>query len=212
MMRAVSDARGDRSSVFFLGDEDIDVDGVRVALRDAARAGKPVCVAGTAFAFVALVDALAGDGASHACAPGSRVMETGGFKGRSRVVERGELYDAIAALLHIPKEAIVAEYGMTELTSQWYDAPASRASEPRSKAGPPWMRALIVDAEGREVAPGAVGFLRHVDLANRSSVTAVQTEDRGYATADGFVLLGRDLDAPLRGCSLDAEQLVSRRG
>jgi hypothetical protein len=139
-------------------------------------------------------------------------METGGFKGRSRAVERTALYDGIAARLGIARDAIVAEYGMTELTSQWYDAPATRGAGVRSKAGPPWLRALIVDAEGREVAPGETGFLRHVDLANRSSVIAVQTEDRGYATPDGFVLLGRDMDAPLRGCSLDAEELVARRG
>jgi hypothetical protein len=212
MMRSVTQARGDGAGGFFLRGDEIDVAGIRAALAAAGSAGVPVCVAGTAFAFVALWDALEASVARFACAPGSRVMETGGFKGRSRVVERDDLYDGIAARLGIAREAIVAEYGMTELTSQWYDAPATRGARLRSKAGPPWLRALVVDAEGRELPPGEPGFLRHVDLANRSSVLAVQTEDRGYATPDGFVLLGRDMDAPLRGCSLDAEELVARRG
>ena len=138
-------------------------------------------------------------------------METGGFKGRSRAVERDELYASLSARLGIPTRDIVAEYGMTELTSQYYDTHGSRSSIQRVKSSPPWLRALVVDAEGRSLAHGEVGYLRHIDLANRSSVIAVQTEDRGYLTETGFVLLGRDLDAPLRGCSLDAEELISRR-
>jgi hypothetical protein len=67
------------------------------------------------------------------------------------------------------------------------------------------------------VPDGRTGFLRHVDLANRSSVVAIDTEDLGYrvpasdAHAGGIVLLGREADAVARGCSLDAEDLVSAR-
>jgi hypothetical protein len=53
--------------------------------------------------------------------------------------------------------------------------------------------------------------LRHVDLSNRSSVVAVETEDLAYATGEGFVLLGREASAELRGCSLDAEDLDDLR-
>ena len=102
---------------------------------------------------------------------------------------------------------------MTELLSQFYDSPESRASRTRVKVAPPWLRTLVVDAAGREVPAGEVGFLRHVDLGNRSSVVAIDTEDRGYrvttGAGEGFVLLGRDLDAPARGCSLDAEDLLA---
>jgi hypothetical protein len=180
-------------------------------LERACEDGVPVCIAGTAFAFVALLDALAQRGRSFLVPPGSRIMETGGFKGRSRRVEREELYEALAQRLGIATSSIVAEYGMTELCAQYYDTPASRKSRTRVKGHPPWLRALIVDPDGREVAPGTVGALRHVDLSNRSSVVAVQTEDLAYAYADGFVLLGRDAQAELRGCSLDAEDLERAR-
>jgi hypothetical protein len=210
MMGEVARKRGSGDVRFLLDDDGIHVDSFLEAAAAAVRAGAPLCIAGTAFAFVALVDALEARGVKVACPTGSRIMETGGFKGRSRSVERGGLYDALSALLEIPRKCIVAEYGMTELTSQFYDSIESRTSEPRVKAGPPWLRTLVVDADGHEVTAGDTGYLHHVDLANRSSALAVATEDRGYTCPGGFVLLGRDLDAPLRGCSLRAEELLAR--
>jgi hypothetical protein len=101
---------------------------------------------------------------------------------------------------------------MTELSSQYYDAPRTRERiEPRVKTPPPWLRPIVVDGEGRPVARGVVGALRHVDLANRGSVIAIETEDLGALVDDGLVLLGREQGAELRGCSLDAETLLARR-
>ena len=139
-------------------------------------------------------------------------METGGFKGRSRIVERAALYHEASTRLGIPIEAIVAEYGMTELTSQYYDAPSSRAQiEPRMKVPPPWLRPIVVDGEGRPLPAAIVGAIRHVDLANRGSVIAIETEDLGAIVDGGLILLGREQSAELRGCSLDAEALFGRR-
>ncbi|MBD5604501.1 MAG: hypothetical protein IAI48_05360 [Candidatus Eremiobacteraeota bacterium] len=208
MMGNVAVLRGDGKTEYFLGDDSVDVAGFQRTLAAAIASERAVCIAGTAFAFVALLDALATTATTFRAAPGSRIMETGGFKGRARVVERMELYDRLSATFGIAPPAIVAEYGMTELVSQFYDSPASRGSEIRVKASPPWLRTLVVDEHGREVAAGETGLLRHVDLGNRSSAVAVDTEDRGYRTADGIVLLGRTADAPLRGCSLDAEDLA----
>ena len=168
-----------------------------------------MCIAGPACACGALRDARAPGGRGCAAPAGSRIMETGGFKGRTRVVARRDLYARLEETLGIPYPSIVAEYGMTELLSQFYDDLASRTAETRVKAGPPWLRTLVVDAAGREVAAGETGYLRHVDLANRSSVVAIETEDRGYRSGDGFVLLGREPDAPPRGCSLAAEDLLA---
>jgi hypothetical protein len=212
MMDAVARERGDGAESWLLHADALDVDGF---LRAAARAredGVAVCVATTAFALVALLDAL---GTSNRAAPlpsGSRIMETGGFKGRTRVVRRAELYARSAELLGIPVSSIVAEYGMTELSSQYYDAPESRVRiEPRVKTPPPWLRPIVVDGEGRPLPNGVVGAIRHVDLANRGSVLAIETEDLGAIVDGGLVLLGREEGAELRGCSLDAEALLARR-
>jgi len=219
MMRHVAHARGDQETGWYVhGDALDDVAFVRDARR-AIAGGVAVCIAATAFALVALLDALAERDVVLALPPGSRVMETGGFKGRSRAVDRATLYAQTSARLGIPIDAIVAEYGMTELTSQYYDAHASRAGiAPRVKVPPPWLRPIVVDDEGRPLPHGVVGAIRHVDLANRGSVIAIDTEDVGAlveptaTTPAGLVLFGREAGAELRGCSLDAETLLARRG
>ncbi len=210
MMGHVSVLRGDGKAAYFFDDDRLEVAGFTRALAAACAEGRPVCIAGTAFAFAALLEALASSGTRFAAPPESRIMETGGFKGRARVVERAELYARLTTTLGIAPEAIVAEYGMTELVSQYYDTPASRSGAgPRIKGSPPWLRTLVVTSDGREVPDGETGFLRHVDLGNRSSVVAIDTEDRGYRAGAGIVLLGRESDAPPRGCSLDAEDILA---
>ena len=213
MMSRVAVSRGDGRHATYVdaAGEMLDIDALVSDLARAYDDGIAVCVAGTAFAFAALLERLRGR--APRTQPGSRIMETGGFKGRTRALEREELYAALSAAFAIPVERIVAEYGMTELTSQYYDAPWSRHRGERVKIGPPWLRPLIVDAGGKPVRDGEVGVLRHVDLANRGSVLAVETEDLALCVRDGaFVLLGRDPDARLRGCSLDVEDLLARRG
>ena len=86
---------------------------------------------------------------------------------------------------------------MTELSSQYYDDilvgdASQRRSGRRIKVPPPWMRPLVVDPITLEELPvGEVGLLRHVDLANRGSCIAIQTEDLGRLVGDGIELLGR---------------------
>jgi hypothetical protein len=207
MIGYVSVLRGDGKSAYFLDDDRIETDRFITAFDEAIGATQPVCITGTAFALLALLDALEERKRAFSAPAGSRIMETGGFKGRTRTVGREELYARLAAAFGIVEEAIVAEYGMTELLSQYYDAPEWRSEALRIKAAPPWLRTIAVDAEGNELPPGTEGYLRHVDLANRSSVLAIDTEDRGYVVAGGIVLLGRATSAPPRGCSLDAEEL-----
>ena len=128
-------------------------------------------------------------------------METGGFKARIRSINRGRFYRDLEDAFGVPQSAIVSEYGMTELTSQYYD------DSRRVKRGPPWLRSYAVDENGKQVPSGVVGALVHVDLANRSSCIAIQTEDLGAVVDGGIILIGREQGAELRGCSLDAESL-----
>ncbi len=206
MMGRVCAERGDGQTGWYLRGDDLFVEAFLADAKAAIADGAPVCIAGTAFAFVQLCDELAKREIALAFAPGSRVMETGGFKGRSRVVTRDQLYASIGACFGIPAERIVAEYSMTELSSQWYDTGPTRV-----KHAPPWLRAKVVAADGKLVPDGIVGALVHVDLANRGSCIAVQTEDLGAIVDGGIVLIGREHGAELRGCSLDAEALRTTR-
>jgi hypothetical protein len=210
MMGHVSVLRGDGKATYALEDGIVNVDSFSRAIASACADGQAVCIAGTAFAFVALLEALEAAATAFAAPAGSRIMETGGFKGRVRAIERDELYTRLEAALGVPRRNVVAEYGMTELVSQFYDSPESRERDVRVKVSPPWLRTLVVDERGNALPDGETGFLRHVDLGNRSSALAIQTEDRGYRVpGGGIVLLGRAVDAPVRGCSLDAEDLRS---
>jgi hypothetical protein len=210
MMATVARERGSGNTGWYFHDEHIDVTRLTADVAQAHADGAGMCIATTAFALVALLDELAAAGRDLPLPTGSRVMETGGFKGRTRIVGRDELYTRAAAAFGIDEAAIVAEYGMTELSSQYYDSQASRWSARRIKQPVPWLRPIVVDVAGNPLGPGIVGAIRHVDCANRSSAVAIQTEDLGVITADGLLLLGREEGAALRGCSLDAEDLLRR--
>ncbi|HEX2081801.1 MAG TPA: hypothetical protein VHG08_29115 [Longimicrobium sp.] len=193
----------------------IDRVGLAVALVRAQASGAPVCILGTAFALVHWLDALREAGTRFRLPPGSRLMDTGGFKGRSREVTREELYEAVDELLGIPHAWCVNEYGMTEMSSQFYDGVAGSAPRPadRLHAGPPWVRTQATDPETLRPLPhGEVGVLRHVDLANLHSVMAVQTADLGITSPAGFRVLGRARDAEARGCSLAMDDLLRAIG
>ncbi|MGA8383812.1 MAG: hypothetical protein WB687_00840, partial [Candidatus Cybelea sp.] len=130
------------------------------------------------------------------------------FKGRSRMVSREELYERTCDRFGVDQDAVVAEYGMTELSSQYYDRlPAGAVLAQRRKVAPPWLCARVVGPDRKTLPNGEIGSILHVDLANRSSCIAIQTEDLGIRYDDGLVLIGRDLDVEPRGCSLDAEDL-----
>src|SRR5262245_8055598 len=190
--------------------------------RRAVSTNRPIAILGTAFGFVHLLDHCSARGIRFVLPPGSRALETGGYKGRSRSLSKEELHEFIATLLGIPSSHIVREYGMTELSSQAYDQTVPsfelrvQGSQVEMLAGtrtthhatrvfrfPPWARVQINSPEtSREVAEGETGLIRVYDLANVRSVTAIQTEDLGIRRGDGFELLGRAAAAEPRGCSL----------
>ncbi|MFN2527550.1 MAG: hypothetical protein ABR584_02425 [Candidatus Baltobacteraceae bacterium] len=207
MMAAVASHRGDGQTGWYIQNDALLTHAFIEDLRAAIEGQIAVCIAGTAFGLLNLLDLFEQKHLRFELPPGSRIMETGGFKGRTRTVPRAAFYDKLALGFGTSSNVILAEYGMTELASQYYDSIQSRATQRRIKTGPPWMRTRVVDAANKDVPDEIVGALVHFDLANRSSAIAVSTEDLGARTPDGFVLLDRENGAKLRGCSLDAEDL-----
>jgi hypothetical protein len=174
------------------------------ALENASRTGERIVVLGTAFSFVHLLDYLAEKNLRFTLPHGSRVMETGGYKNRSRVLLKKELHALIAERLGVPSPQILCEYGMSELSSQAYDVePHHSSSVIREFRFPPWARVQIVSPEtDRSVRDGEKGLLRIFDLANVFSVMAIQTEDLAIARGERFELVGRAEQSEPRGCSL----------
>ncbi|MDH7571325.1 MAG: long-chain fatty acid--CoA ligase [Armatimonadota bacterium] len=210
MIRSLMDADPRSSHRFFWRHDGPDTTALAAALRSCA---EPVILFGTAFAWVLFFDACPD---VFRLPPGTRVLETGGFKGRTREIPADELYSLFTHRLGVPPSHCLAEYGMSEMCSQAYDSTLVDALAgrclPRRKLGPPWLRTRVIDPRtGTDAAPGETGILCHYDLANLNSVLAIETEDLGARLLDGFQLRGRVPRSELRGCSLTAEEWHARR-
>jgi hypothetical protein len=199
---------------FFIRDDRLDAEGVTRAVR---ASDEPLLLFGTAFAFVHFLDHCAATGLHFSLPRGSRIVETGGFKGKSRSVDREALYDLLSQTFGVSRDMCIAEYGMCELGSQWYDASLSDALAGRTpreqiKVGPHWVRTLVVDpVTARELAPGSTGLLQVFDLSNRGSVAAVLTGDLVVQAEGGFVYVGRSHAAPPKGCSITVDTMLNAR-
>jgi len=169
-----------------------------------ATTAEPVCLLGTALGFLHLLENP--DLGRPRWPAGSTVMETGGYKGSGRFIPRRELYAMIEDKLGIPSDNIFNEYGMTELSSQFY------ARGPQGwHHGPPWARAVVADPGTLEdVAEGETGILLIWDAANVGSVVGLRTQDLAIKRGDAFELLGRDPSALPRGCSRAADEWLTR--
>jgi acyl-CoA synthetase (AMP-forming)/AMP-acid ligase II len=201
-------ALGDGEPAFFVREGALQVEAMRARLASLPR-GVPALVLATSFGLVHWLDAIGSRPVP--LPPRSRVMQTGGTKGRSREVSAAELRRAVAQSFAVDERAVVGEYGMTELSSQFWEA---TLVDPAARLGlysePPWARVVPVDPETLAPLPeGAVGIARIEDLANVDSAFAVLTQDRVRRCGDRFELVGRAPGAPPRGCSIALDEMLS---
>jgi hypothetical protein len=193
-------------------------------LRQCEKDGKPVTLKGSYFGFVHLFDVMEEQGLRLSLPDGSRLMDAGGYKGRSREIERAQFVEWASALLGLIPERVVNLLGMTELASQIYDGSlahsvrgVANASATRMKEPPHWVRTRIVDPTAFESGDlGEIhdgrrpGLLRHLDLANVERPMVVQSDDVGLrcesAEGLGFEILRRAKGSEPRGCSLSVEE------
>lgn len=182
---------------------------VRVAGETTERA-EPVLVIGTALALLHALERTAGTG-GFGLAPGSRIMETGGFKGVTRIIAREELYGRVREATGVGEERIVSEYGMTELLSQLYEPILTEGRAARgTHRPPPWLRVRALDpATLTPLDEGREGVLAFFDLANLGSVSAVLTQDIGSVEGGRVRLRGRARGAEERGCSRAMDDLMA---
>jgi hypothetical protein len=183
-------------------------------LLDAEKTNEPVCMLGATFSFIQFLDECISSNVQFKLPLGSRIMETGGSKGRSRSMDVSELKEKLSGLFSIPEYACGNMYGMTELSSQIYNQDLRhhflKEQGPSYSKAPHWVRTMIVDPETMvEKSEGEKGIIVQYDLANINSVLAIMTEDVGIKEGDGFHLLGRAEGAEAKGCSLAVEQFLS---
>jgi hypothetical protein len=189
-------------------------------LKHAESSGTPVFLLGATFSFVHFLDECGRQGISFRLPEGSRVMDTGGIKNRSRQVDTEEFRHLAAEVFGLPLTTIGNMYGMTELSSEFYDdyirktfigevSSGVAAEGTGAKIPPHWVRTRVVHPETLQDMPiGEKGIIVHYDLANLYSVLAIMTEDVGVRLQHGFKLLGRAEGAEARGCSLAVEEFM----
>ena len=198
---------GTPDSRSYIDPQGLDVGGLRAALDRAVAQAQPVALMGASFSFVHLLDALHEQGSHYALPEGSRILDTGGYKGQARDLPQDAFYDGLAATFGVPRSRCINMYGMTELSSQFYDA--GNPTVPSVKHPPHWVRTRVLDPlTGHELPRGERGVLAHCDLANFNSAIAILTEDVGVAVDDGFLLLGRAEGTEAKGCSLAVQEFL----
>ncbi len=198
---------GTPGSRYYLGAEGLLMDELCAALTQVQRSGEPFALLGASYSLVHLMDALQARGLSFQLPAGSRLLDTGGFKGQSREMDMEVFYDMLASTFGVPRCACINMYGMTELSTQFYDA--GNATLPSLKSGPHWIRTRVLDPlTGLEMPRGERGILAHTDLGNFNAVTTILTEDVGVEVEGGFLLLGRAQGAQAKGCSLAVDEFL----
>jgi anaerobic magnesium-protoporphyrin IX monomethyl ester cyclase len=200
-------------SRFLVGADGFEVQDLVHELRRSEVEGNPVALFGGSFGFVNFFDYCRREGLQFHVPSGSRCLDAGGFKGKSRAVGRDEFLNDCEEFLGIPRDHCINLLGMTEIASQFYDNTLYHLSKgsdgPRCKINPPWTKTVVVDPDTLEPLPaGEQGLLRHFDLANRGHICAIQTDDMGKQLECGFEVYGRAQEGEARGCSLTIDEMT----
>ena len=129
-----------RASAFVITATGLDTDRLIEVLRDSERDGQPCCILATTGAPIRLLDLARERALTFRLPHGSRLMDTGGDKGAPRRVSRAGLLHACWNTFGIPGYFCVNEYGMAELSSQFYDnvtrKPLRGSLRPKVQGGP----------------------------------------------------------------------------
>lgn len=178
------------------------LDDTLAALDAWTRAGEPVTFIGGSLGFANFLERLGPD-ARLDLAPGSRLLDAGGFKGRDREIDRDGFYADVRRILGLSEDRCCNLYGLTELASQFY-GPAGGPKEPAH-----WTRVRVCEPLSLADTPsGEKGVAVLYDLANVSRPFAILTDDLARPAAAGrFDLLGRAAHSLPRGCSLRLEDV-----
>ncbi len=205
---------GADESICAFGENGVDAAAAKEWLRRTSRENSPVLILATSLALLTFVENPIFHENNLRLSKGSRIVDTGGYKATGREIERENFLGKISQAFGLATEWIFNEYGMTELSSQFYESVFTRNNfGVPYKMSPPWMKSIACHPETLEpLKSGEEGVLRHFDLANLDSVAMIQTEDVGVVHESGVELLGRDPASEPRGCSMLAEEFLRESG
>jgi hypothetical protein len=199
---------------FLITREGLDIKFLVERLRQAESDGEAVAVMGPSFGFMHFFDYCSENDITFKLPPGSRLVDGGGYKGRSRELSKEDFLDLANRVTGIEPHMLNNVYSMTEIQTLFPDNVLYNhlrgIKEPRYKVNPPWTKILVVDPDTLEPLPkGKQGLMRYYCLASIVTVQALQSDDIGYETGSGFEVVGRAKGAEARGCSIAVDELLS---
>lgn len=205
---------GTQDSAYLISFSGLDLELLLHSLLEAEKTGRPIALIGSTPGFIYFFKACEQHHISFQLPPGSRICDGGGYMGQFGECSREEYFGMCKKLLGIEEHYCINVLGMGEISTNFFDNVLSdyreKRSIPRHKIIPPWTKTEVVDVDSYQRLPeGEIGLLKHYDLANRSMVVAVQTDNLGFATKDGFEIVGRWKKRPGR---LDAEEIRGSHG
>ncbi|SMB80831.1 Acyl-protein synthetase, LuxE [Desulfonispora thiosulfatigenes DSM 11270] len=201
---------GTEHSSYFIDDNGLKIEYLIEKLEHFEKSGEPCALLGASYSFVHILDELEKMGKVFNLPKESRILDTGGFKNQSREMNLDNFYNRLSSCFGVDRKNCINMYGMTELSTQFYDN--GNMVIPSIKSGPHWIKTRVINPiTGQDVPKGEKGLLVHCDLANFNSVTTILTEDIGVEVENGFLLLGRSEGAEAKGCSIAVEEFIQAK-
>ncbi|MBN2381065.1 hypothetical protein JXM67_14805 [candidate division WOR-3 bacterium] len=199
---------------FLLTTVGLNINYIEKSFRQSEVDEEPVLILGTTYDYVHLYDYCLRNDLVFRLPEGSRSLDTGGYKGRSREPSKTEYLGLANQIIGIEPHLLINCYMMTELQALLPDNVLYNYirghEEPRHKINPPWTRTVVVDPDTLEPIPkGKHGLLRHYCLSNIVTVQALQTDDTGYEIGTGFEVIGRAKGVESREYSIAVDELLS---
>jgi hypothetical protein len=197
-----------------IGPDGLDVGELTNLLNRVVRERSPVVLMGGSLAFVTACEALELRGLAWQLPRGSRMVDAGGFKGRSRTIDVDALRGMVGRVFGIDPSRCVNLFGMTELASQLFDAsdePVGPGGE-RPKGREPFIEPRVRDPWTMAPREEGPGLLEVLDLCILDRPAVLLTGDLGIGTRHGVAIVGRAGRGETRGCSLALEELAAVEG
>ncbi|PWT74234.1 MAG: acyl-CoA reductase [Proteobacteria bacterium] len=216
-MALLSETFGDpATSACIVGPKGLDVAMLIDRVERAISERRPIVMIGGSFAFVHLCDALSAQQRRWVVPQGSRIVDAGGFKGRSRELDVDVLRGELATIFGVSHGAFTNIFGMTELASQLYDASQTRVGPKGERPKHPlgFVQPRVRDPFTWSLTESGPGLLEVADLCVIDRPHVVLTGDWGIASREGIAITGRVVASESRGCALAFESpgaLVAKR-
>lgn len=205
---------GTPDSTYLITKRGLNVELLLKSLIEAEDSGNPLALIGSTSGFIYFLNACENEGLSFKLPQGSRICDGGGYIGQFGECSREEYFEKCGRILNVEDHYCINVLGMGEISTNFFDNVLqdylNGKTGKRYKVIPPWTRTEVVDISNLQKLPeGETGLLKHYDLANRAMVMAVQTDNLGFMTKEGFEIVGR---WKKRAGKLDAEEIKGAHG